>query len=56
MRQEEDNFVKILFRFYSNVLDEWTVETMWAAIVDRFMLLLPLTTLCLQNMKKQKTC
>jgi hypothetical protein len=28
------NQVKILFRFYSAVLDEWTVETMWAEIVD----------------------
>jgi hypothetical protein len=26
--------VKILFRFYSNVLDQWTVETMWAEVVD----------------------
>jgi hypothetical protein len=26
--------VKILFRFYSEVLDEWTVETMWAEIID----------------------
>ena len=29
-----ENLVKILFRFYSNVLDEWTVETMWAEIID----------------------
>ena len=35
MKQEAGGFVKILFRFYSNVLDEWTVETMWAAIVDK---------------------
>jgi hypothetical protein len=34
MTQQDDNFVKILFRFYSNLLDEWTVETMWAKIVD----------------------
>ena len=34
MTQQDDNFVKILFRFYSDVLDEWTVETMWAEIVD----------------------
>jgi len=34
MTQQDDNFVKILCRFYSNVLDEWTVETMWAEIVD----------------------
>lgn len=26
--------VKILFRFFSNILDQWTVETMWAEIVD----------------------
>ena len=30
-----DNHVKILFRFHSNVLDEETVETMWAEIVDK---------------------
>jgi len=30
----EDENVKILFRFFSNILDEWTVETMWAEIVD----------------------
>lgn len=29
-----DNYVKILFRYYSSVLDQWTVETMWAEIVD----------------------
>jgi hypothetical protein len=26
--------VKILFRFFSNVLDEWTVETMWASTIN----------------------
>lgn len=26
--------VKILFRFFSNLLDEWTVETMWAEIIN----------------------
>lgn len=26
--------VKILFRFFSNVLDEWTVETMWAPTIN----------------------
>lgn len=26
--------VKILFKFYSNILDEWTVETMWAKTID----------------------
>jgi hypothetical protein len=34
MTQESDDQVKILFKFYSDVLDEWTVETMWANIVD----------------------
>ncbi len=34
MATVDDKFVKILCRFYSNVLDEWTVETMWAEIVD----------------------
>jgi hypothetical protein len=29
-----DNLVKVLFRFYSEVLEEETVETMWAEIVD----------------------
>jgi hypothetical protein len=35
MTQQDDNFVKILSRFYSNVLDEWTVETIWAEVVDK---------------------
>jgi len=30
----DDKYVKILFRFYSTVLEEWTVETMWAQIID----------------------
>ena len=30
----DDNLVKILFRFYSNILDEETSETMWAEVVD----------------------
>ena len=34
MNQTQDNHVKILFRYHSSVLDEWTVETMWAEIVD----------------------
>ena len=34
MATGDDKFVKILCRFYSNVLDEWTVETVWAEIVD----------------------
>lgn len=25
---------KILFRFYSDVLGKWTVETLWATAVD----------------------
>ena len=31
----DDNHVKILFRFYSDVLGEWTIETMFAEIIDR---------------------
>ena len=34
MTQQNDTYVKILFRFYSDVLDEWTVETMWAQTID----------------------
>ena len=34
MTQTKDTSVKILFRFFNNVLDEWTVETMWAQTVD----------------------
>ena len=34
MTKTKDNSVKILFKFFSNVLDEWTVETMWADVVD----------------------
>jgi len=34
MTETKDISVKLLFRFFSNVLDEWTVETMWADIVD----------------------
>ena len=34
MTETNDNSVKILFRYYSSVLDDWTVETMWADIVD----------------------
>jgi hypothetical protein len=34
MSSSKDNYVKILFRFHSNVLDKETVETMWAIIVD----------------------
>ncbi len=34
MTETKDTSVKILFKFFSNVLDEWAVETMWAGIVD----------------------
>lgn len=33
MTTTKDNHVKILFRFYSDFLEEETVETMWATIV-----------------------
>ncbi|WP_238379273.1 DUF4265 domain-containing protein [Cytophaga hutchinsonii] len=35
MLTQDNNYVKVLFRFHSNVLDEETVETMWATIVDK---------------------
>ena len=35
MTAQDNNYVKILFRFYSDVLDEETVEIMWATIVDK---------------------
>ena len=31
---QNDNLVKILFRYYSNVFEQETVETMWAEILD----------------------
>lgn len=31
----EENYVKVLFRFYSNVLEQQAVETMWAEIIDQ---------------------
>ena len=31
----QDNLVKILFRFHSNIFDEELVETMWASIIDK---------------------
>src|SRR6478609_6565946 len=34
MAQNSNNHVKILFRYHSSVLDELTVETMWAEIID----------------------
>jgi len=30
----DDKNVEILFRFFSDVLDEWTVETLWSETVD----------------------
>jgi len=33
--ETDENYVKILFRFYSEVLEEHTVETMWAEIIDQ---------------------
>ena len=35
MTTQDDNYVKILFRFHSDILDEETVETMWATVVDK---------------------
>jgi hypothetical protein len=35
MTDSPETYVKILFRYYSDVLDEETVETMWATIVDK---------------------
>lgn len=32
--ETDENYVKILFRFYSDVLGEQTVETMWAEVMD----------------------
>ncbi|MCX2495318.1 hypothetical protein OQX63_17640 [Pedobacter sp. PF22-3] len=32
---EEEEYEKILFQFYSNVLDEETIETMWAVVIDK---------------------
>jgi len=32
--ETDNNHVKILFRFYSDVLEQDTVETMWAEIMD----------------------
>lgn len=32
--ETNESYVKILFRFYSDVLGEETVETMWAEIMD----------------------
>lgn len=34
MTNENDKYAKVLFRYHSNVLDETTVETMWAIKID----------------------
>jgi len=31
----EIKYEKILFKYYSNILDELTVETMWAKVIDK---------------------
>ena len=33
--QEEETHVKVLFRYYSNILEKETVETMWALPIDK---------------------
>ncbi|WP_276975141.1 DUF4265 domain-containing protein [Flavobacterium filum] len=35
MTTKNDNYVKILFRFHSDIFEEEMVETMWATIVDK---------------------
>ncbi|MEQ1555093.1 MAG: DUF4265 domain-containing protein [Ferruginibacter sp.] len=35
MTEKKDTSEKILFRFFSDILNEWTVETMWADAVDK---------------------
>jgi hypothetical protein len=35
MTYTDENYVKILFKFHSDLLDEQTVETMWAEIIDK---------------------
>ena len=34
MTEQGNQHVKIFFRYYSNVLEEETVETMWAIVID----------------------
>jgi hypothetical protein len=34
MTEINETSVKILFRFFNKVLDEWTVETLWADTID----------------------
>ena len=35
MTQQDDNFVRLLFRFYSDALEDWTVETLWAQMLHK---------------------
>lgn len=35
MEHKNKELVKIVFNFYSNILEEWTVETMWAQVMDK---------------------
>ena len=35
MTKTKEKYEKILFKYHSNVLDEPTVETMWAEIIDK---------------------
>jgi len=35
MKESEEIYVKILCRYYSDALEEITVETMWATVVDQ---------------------
>jgi len=35
MKTDKGKRIKILFRFYSNLLEEVVVETMWAIVVDK---------------------
>jgi len=35
MTQQDDNFVRLLFRFYSDALEDWTVETLWAQMLSK---------------------
>jgi len=35
MNNENENHTKVLFRFYSDVLEEETVETMWVKTLDK---------------------
>ncbi|KAA3624635.1 MAG: DUF4265 domain-containing protein [Flavobacterium sp.] len=35
MTEKENRYEKILFKYHSPVLDELTVETMWAEIIDK---------------------